>query len=1652
MRCISCVRAYYSITAFSLYTTRTTHFSPPASRIYPPLLYTLPSQSSAGPGNGAGGAQAAARSSARSVPLRGAADPLHITIEDARVMLERKGISSRLHEAELQKLASPATGQIDLAKAVDRASEPTILSKVLTEDIAVVDWANFTATVREVYDDVERTVPSSKGKPADYIPTLSEVDPNLFAVSITTVDGQHFTYGNTGNRVQLPGTRAASLGTPLPGLPPLSSNYEDLKFSVQSCIKPLLYAVALEERGLSKVHKHVGFEPSGLAFNEVVLNSYNRPHSPMLNAGAMIVGSLIQPHLDMAARFRHFFNIACDAAGSERLGFSNNTYLCEQETAWRNRALQFICQEAGAFPSDVDPNAALDFYLQACSIEVSTRAAANIAAMFAAGGVSPITGKRIFSPLTVKCTLGICYNSGLYNASGDWQVYCGVPAKSGVSGLIWMSVPHTMGIAVFSPPLDERGNSVRAVAMCERLAKKFKLGIFDRVVEGQRLRLLRPVASARKALAGSTYPSRLLSTCDTLRSEPSTRSPKRSEQPGAGPTSPVQDSLPVAETAASAHLPYARVACSEPVSGFATAAHSDGRPDSLAQSGAADSQAGDHTPVPESHVSGLPSLLPATIRNPAAATGPQAATASTVSGQPSHTSSEIPPSPLVRHQDEHALPSDQLLQILEPEQRTEESRARIISTQSADASSRDLARSSSSSRLSIKLPSKARSAPATAVEPGDPEHRFLSSESRLSQHSTLRRRVRLADQACATGSSVERWRSVLLELARVWRAFKLLSTASQDDPGFLLPGVPRARLASNLGDVAGILLSDSDADAKSGDEYDRQRRVLAAAALPPDFELEDVLNAPKHTVHVHILERLLAWNGVGPLTPEAHPVAVQQLHAIASAAVPHATLELSADLAMPYVRFTHLFLDGVNDNLIIRTMLGSLSVATFRGFAADMEAMMLAVSRSVHGGNVVQGISLEALGQLPQADSQMLDRALLPARADTVVHGYYDALVSLPVVRSVQDIQSMSSGVPACNPARPSPLLGPSNLQTPARPPSVPGMSRAVSLGDKNYKLRSPLTTEPRQAMASPRAPEAVAMDSTLHGPSMTSSAPPSAQVGKLIEELAFANPDAFGLAICSVDGQQLAVGEADQVFPLMDTVKPLLYALALQDCGDHEVHSYVGQEPSAFDVSTFELLSSKGAQHGSNNVGPVPPTVPSYDQLQGLLPGQQAARHGAPGAPRLHHSSSSTALRAMAEKEEAVGPAAKPYSPFHDSGMLGICALIGDGKRKHAAPRAASSAANSTPRVASGRAFHDSGARFTHLQNTLQAMAGGRRVSFNNSVFLGLKQKHLRHLALSHFLKGMGCYPPQAEPTDVANFAFQAMATETSCRDLAIMGATLANIGVNPLTRRRVFDREVMRNVLSLMFSCGLGPFAGSWAFTVGTPAASGLSGAVLVVVPGVMGMAIYSPRINAARVPPRAIKLCSLLTARYRTNIFDALVAGATQMQALDPREEPSADMQVREARADPDMTTFKLCRAAARGEVAELRELLQLNPDVDRGDYSGRTPLHIAAAAGKYDCAHILLEAGAHAALRDCMGRTPAMDAVTAGHTELIALLEQASEDQGVPAGTEDCDTCTDTGSCSDRVPERRYRVPMAAVRQRRRREQLAGSGSFDVTSDT
>lgn len=448
------------------------------------------------------------------------------------------------------------------------------------------------------------------------------------------------------------------------------------------------------------------------------------------------------------------------------------------------------------------------------------------------------------------------------------------------------------------------------------------------------------------------------------------------------------------------------------------------------------------------------------------------------------------------------------------------------------------------------------------------------------------------------------------------------------------------------------------------------------------------------------------------------------------------------------------------------------------------------------------------------------------------------------------------------------------------------------------------------------------------------------------IEELSSADPEAFGVAVCTVDGQMLNIGDTDIEFPLMGAVRPLIYALACADNGVAEVERWVGVEPTAAAADTFSLMPAGGGGHGGG--------------------GDEDHKKPAPIPDDGHFHP---------EPERAPHP--RPFNPFLDSGALATAALLG---RAHYPPE--------------GRLFHDNGSRFSHMIDNFKKLAGGRRVGFNNSVFLAQKQKRLKTVAISFYAKGMGVYPAVADPTETAHMLFQAEAIATNAENLAVIAATLANIGVCPLTQERCLSPEVMKSLLSLMYNSGLCRYTGNWMFQVGIPSAAGVSGAHLVVIPGVAGMVIYSPRLNEFDVPTRAIKFCELLTSRYRVNVFDQLVYA--DMDVAIGAEQRGSSKAIN---MEQSLMQYELCSASGAGDAAKVRALLEDGADANVADYDGRCALHIACSDGHLAVVQLLVEAGADVLVRDRWGSTPFDDARRRGHSGIVSYLSDILSMAGI-----------------------------------------------------
>lgn len=285
----------------------------------------------------------------------------------------------------------------------------------------------------------------ASGAVADYIPPLALADPGSFGIAIATTEGHHYEVGNSRRR-----------------------------FTIQSISKPFTYGLALHDRGFEAVDAKVGVEPSGEAFNSISLApDSGRPLNPMINAGAITSASLVAG-ASAAERERRILDFYGRFAGRE-LEVDRDVYESERDTGHRNRAIAYMLRSVDIL--ERDPEEPLDLYFRQCSASVDCRDLSMMAATLANGGVHPVSGERVLGREYVDRVLSVMTTCGMYDSAGEWVVDVGMPAKSGVGGGVLAVLPGQVGIAVFSPPLDRHGNSVRGVEVCRQISTDLDLNL-----------------------------------------------------------------------------------------------------------------------------------------------------------------------------------------------------------------------------------------------------------------------------------------------------------------------------------------------------------------------------------------------------------------------------------------------------------------------------------------------------------------------------------------------------------------------------------------------------------------------------------------------------------------------------------------------------------------------------------------------------------------------------------------------------------------------------------------------------------------------------------------------------------------------------------------------------------------------------------------------------------------------------------------------------------------------------------------------------------------------------------------------------------------------------------------------------------------------
>ena len=288
-----------------------------------------------------------------------------------------------------------------------------------------------------------------EGNVANYIPALARANPEDLGICIIDKDNNIYTAGE----------------------------YNKL-FTIQSISKTFVLMLALMDNGEEEVFKKVGMEPTGDAFNSIYkleMKGLAKPLNPMINAGAIAVSSMIKGH-STEEKVNRLISIFRKITSNDQIKVNEEVYLSESRTGNKNKAMGYLLKDMGIIDGNVEDT--MEVYFKQCSIEMDCVDVANLGLFLANNGTILKTGEILTDERITRIVKTFMVTCGMYNSSGEFAIKVGIPAKSGVGGGIMASVPNSMGIGIYGPALDSRGNSVAGIKVLERLSKELNLSIF----------------------------------------------------------------------------------------------------------------------------------------------------------------------------------------------------------------------------------------------------------------------------------------------------------------------------------------------------------------------------------------------------------------------------------------------------------------------------------------------------------------------------------------------------------------------------------------------------------------------------------------------------------------------------------------------------------------------------------------------------------------------------------------------------------------------------------------------------------------------------------------------------------------------------------------------------------------------------------------------------------------------------------------------------------------------------------------------------------------------------------------------------------------------------------------------------------------------
>lgn len=300
---------------------------------------------------------------------------------------------------------------------------------------------------------IAKNLPNQReGKVASYIPALAQVNPNQLGIALYDLKNQQI----------------------------IQAGDSEVRFAIESISKVITLLWAIKKLGLKEVFNYVGSRQTGFAFNSILnmeINKDEHPLNPFVNVGAIMTTSLIVEDKQACVHpFEEILTFAKEICHDPDIYLDDTIYHSEKRTGDLNRSLAYYLKSEKMMIAEVEPS--LDTYFKQCSIMVTTKSLANLGAVLANDGIKPWDGKRIISSESATATKSLMMTTGLYNQSGTYSRLIGVPTKSGVGGGLVSAAPHKFGIGIFSPALNNEGNSVAGLTLLEDVANKLDLNIF----------------------------------------------------------------------------------------------------------------------------------------------------------------------------------------------------------------------------------------------------------------------------------------------------------------------------------------------------------------------------------------------------------------------------------------------------------------------------------------------------------------------------------------------------------------------------------------------------------------------------------------------------------------------------------------------------------------------------------------------------------------------------------------------------------------------------------------------------------------------------------------------------------------------------------------------------------------------------------------------------------------------------------------------------------------------------------------------------------------------------------------------------------------------------------------------------------------------